>query len=364
MKETGTNVGTNQDISPALLSNEGLTVQQAAHNIWEDNFVDTGVDTQDIRDIIIDILLTGKQNYTKSLTKQDEIDELKRQINNLKQDDENKPKFITFEEEQSSGYRNRTIKNASADATIAIAADFNSAGERLTESSVRQQGKSYIPVVLSVETMIQEEAYAEKIVEELNKVKAKTLNIAGNGIYTLKGDFKQTELDEYVYDLLNLIVNSPKLENKIISIRTGGQTGIDEAGAKAGVRLGIPTTILAPKGWTFRNISGTDISNEEQFKARFGKMVDTNISTPIAEVVKPEKKVKKPKKDLSFDSNQVSLFDTPTIIETPAVEKEEVTNEDIVLPGNDDEVGMFKSKFKFGQKKNLPDIPNTDENCK
>ena len=27
--------------------------------------------------------------------------------------------------------------------------------------------------------------------------------------------------------------------------------------------------ILAPKGWTFRDINGTDISNEQQFKARF-----------------------------------------------------------------------------------------------
>jgi hypothetical protein len=36
--------------------------------------------------------------------------------------------------------------------------------------------------------------------------------------------------------------------------------------------LGIPTTILAPKGWTFRNISGRDISNEQQFKERFNNV--------------------------------------------------------------------------------------------
>jgi len=42
---------------------------------------------------------------------------------------------IIFEEEQSTGYRERTIKNASADATIAIAVDFESAGEKLTKSA-------------------------------------------------------------------------------------------------------------------------------------------------------------------------------------------------------------------------------------
>ena len=35
---------------------------------------------------------------------------------------------IEFQEEQSTGYRERTIKNAKADATIALAVDFTSAG--------------------------------------------------------------------------------------------------------------------------------------------------------------------------------------------------------------------------------------------
>ena len=89
-----------------------------------------------------------------------------------------------------------------------------------------------------------------------------TLNIAGNGIYTMKGKYTQAQLDEYVYQLLSAVMNSENLKNKIISIRSGGQTGIDEAGAKAGMRLGIPTTILAPKGWTFRPINGKDKSSE------------------------------------------------------------------------------------------------------
>lgn len=175
---------------------------------------------------------------------------------------------IIFEEEQSAGYRNRTIKNASADATIAMAVDFNSAGEKLTKSSVLNQNKKYIPLNANNLTVTKERV--DKIVEKLNSVNAKTLNIAGNGIYTIKGKYTQQQIDNFTFDLLNQVMNSPNLKTKIISIRSGGQTGFDEAGTKAGIKLGLPTLTLAPKGWTFRNEQGQDISNEQQFKARFG----------------------------------------------------------------------------------------------
>jgi hypothetical protein len=81
--------------------------------------------------------------------------------------------------------------------------------------------------------------------------------------------WNQEEVDLITYRLLKGVVESPNLKNKIVSIRSGGQTGFDEAGAKAGIKLGLPTIVLAPKGWTFRNESGTDISNEQAFKARF-----------------------------------------------------------------------------------------------
>ena len=174
---------------------------------------------------------------------------------------------IVFEEDQSYGYRERTIKNASADATIAIAVDFKSAGERLTKSSVLNQGKKYIGIdanSLSVSSL-----RVDKIVSIFNAVNVKTLNIAGNGIYTMKGKYTQDIVDDFTYRLLRAVIESPKLKNKIESIRTGGQTGFDEAGAKAGIRLGIPTKVLAPKGWKFRNIKGEDISDKDKFINRF-----------------------------------------------------------------------------------------------
>ncbi len=192
---------------------------------------------------------------------------------------ENKPvpvDQIDFQEESTSGYRNRTIKNASADATIAIAVDFNSAGEKLTKSAVQEQKKKYIPI--DVNTLEVTDELVDKVISDLNSVNAKTLNIAGNGIYTMKGQYSQQQVDDFTYDLLKRVIESPKLKNKIVSIRSGGQTGFDEAGAKAGLKLGLPTIILAPKGWTFRNEFGKDIFDEKQFKNRFPKM--SNNSGP------------------------------------------------------------------------------------
>lgn len=112
---------------------------------------------------------------------------------------------INFQEEPTSGYRNRTIKNASADATIAIAYDFNSAGEKLTKSSVLNQNKKYLPVSTDVFSSKNDVAStAGKIAQELNKLPNNeiTLNIAGNGIYTLKGTMSQSAADNFTLELL------------------------------------------------------------------------------------------------------------------------------------------------------------------
>lgn len=174
---------------------------------------------------------------------------------------------IQFQEDTSKGYAQRTKKNASCDATIAIATNFNTAGEVLTKKLVKEQNKKYIPLDGNNLTITEERI--SKIVDMLNSVNAKTLNIAGNGIYTISGKYTQKEIDDFTYELIKQIVESPKLKNKITLIRTGGQTGFDEAGAKAGIKLNIPTVVLAPKGWKFRNINGIDISSEKEFKGRF-----------------------------------------------------------------------------------------------
>ena len=181
---------------------------------------------------------------------------------------------IIFQEDDSSGYKSRTVKNASADVTIAIAYDFNSAGEKLTKQSVISQEKLYLPVdINSLTTKENISSIAKKLSQQIKNLNKKEiiLNIAGNGLYTLRESSfgNQNLIDVLTYTLLENIVNDLKGHLSISTIRTGGQTGFDEAGAKAGVKLGIPTLVLAPKGWTFRGILAEDISNEEQFKKRF-----------------------------------------------------------------------------------------------
>lgn len=177
-----------------------------------------------------------------------------------------------LEEDKDSGYGPRTAINArEAEVTMAIAIKFDSAGEKLTKSMVQKYGNLYIPI--SPSGTIQEKA--DKIVPLLNKTfygikHSIKFNIAGNGIYTMKGVMTQEECDEFTYQLLHCIVNHPDLKIKIKSIRSGGQTGFDEAGLKAGIKLGIDTIGLYPKGYKIRDLEGDKIQTRMEVFKRLG----------------------------------------------------------------------------------------------
>lgn len=175
--------------------------------------------------------------------------------------------MIQFLEHSSKQYPPRTYENASADATIAFAFDFNTAGEKLTRDAVIAQGKAYI----SIHPYFSSDDIT-KTVYILNKVNAKSLNIAGNGLYTTAvKNVHQEDCDDMIHSFLHVLFARNQLKNNIDLIRSGGQTGFDEAGLKAAERLNINNIIcLAPKGWRFRDINGNEIYDEKLFKARFG----------------------------------------------------------------------------------------------
>lgn len=176
---------------------------------------------------------------------------------------------IQFDVSPYMGYQQRTIQNAMADATIAFAMDFGTNGEKLTRRAVERVNKKlYIPINLNAKFSVNK---FHNIIETFNFYNVKSLNIAGNGIYTLsKFGMNQCYIDDYVYEFLKYLLSSPFLKNKIHTIRSGGQTGVDEAGLKAGVKLNIERVIsLCPKGWAFRDIKGIDHYNETEFKNRF-----------------------------------------------------------------------------------------------
>lgn len=204
-----------------------------------------------------------------------------------------------FSTSGNNSYPSRTRENANwSDITIALAQDFNTAGEKLTKNAAKNK---YVSSILSTESN-----NASEIAENLyNQIKAKgkvdnlKINIAGNGIYSM------SQNQAYYNDLVTQILE--ELQNKgvtIAEIRSGGQTGIDEAGIIAAQRLGIPSEVHSTANFMFRDKSGKDISDEQAFKSRFSFSTPSRqeerpgdaFDTPIISTVEEQAKV-----DLDFD---------------------------------------------------------------
>jgi hypothetical protein len=169
-------------------------------------------------------------------------------------------------EERGIGYRERTRYNAaSADLTVAIAVDYDTAGERLTKSSA---GDRYLPLPYPDEAL----QAARKLYHEMKLRGANSLNIAGNGLthWKLKG-IAQRELNQYVHDILALV----HAYRPISSIRSGGQTGTDIAGLVAAVKIGIPATGTFPTGFLQRDRFGNDVfRNHDELMDEIRSMAD------------------------------------------------------------------------------------------
>lgn len=156
---------------------------------------------------------------------------------------------LLLQAHDASGYRARTRENAlGADLTVAMAQDFQTGGEVLTH---RMAGERYVGVPLgdSVPSM------AEAILKRMTHFNAFTLNIAGNGIYTLsKHGWSQDSVNRKVFEVLARVHAARPLSR----IRSGGQTGVDTAGLVAGLALGVPVLGLYPKNFVQRFADGTD----------------------------------------------------------------------------------------------------------
>lgn len=155
-------------------------------------------------------------------------------------------------EHSSTSYAPRTYANAaSADVTIALAVDYSTAGEKLTKKAA---GDKYIALPLEDVWISQ----GRRLYRYMKFNNCKTINVAGNGIYTLvKHGWTQESINEYVFQILDNIHRYIGID-KIVS---GGQTGVDLAGGVAGYRLGIDTTMLLPKGFKQRHEDGVDVDH-------------------------------------------------------------------------------------------------------
>jgi len=174
--------------------------------------------------------------------------------------------MITYIEDKSPKYPPRTYANASADATIAFAFDFGTPGELLTKDAVEKQGKLYIQVFPSFVNSLK----IKNVATFVSDAKVKTINIAGNSLpIIIKNNFTQLYCDTFVHEFMKLLINHPIFDCNIQIIRSGGQSGFDEAGIKAAIKLGIPALIHCPKGFKFINEHGETICDEVLFKRRF-----------------------------------------------------------------------------------------------
>lgn len=176
------------------------------------------------------------------------------------------------------GYSRRTYENAQADDvdfTFAFAVDFSTAGEKCTAKAA---GNSLVEIPMQVvrgggldlsqkAVNAAVKAVEERLPDEFLQGEPFGVNVAGNGLYTLvaKG-VSQEQTDEFVTRVLDALRRKGAV---ISSVRSGGQTGVDEAGIAAAQALGIPAAVHAPKGWLLRTAQGVDVSGEEAFKERF-----------------------------------------------------------------------------------------------
>lgn len=158
--------------------------------------------------------------------------------------------YLDISEHLSPLYPPRTYTNArEADLTVAFALDFNSKGEQLTKKAA---DKKYLALSL-YDTV---EVNAETLHQFVTEHPIGTLNIAGNSIHTLHrmNCWGQPRVNQYVYD----VIASVHARLPFQRIICGGQTGVDIAGAVAGVALKIPVGVLMPRGFIQRDVNGYD----------------------------------------------------------------------------------------------------------
>lgn len=232
-----------------------------------------------------------------------------------------------------NSYAARTIENAGwADITLALAEDFDSEGEKLTKKLAKD---SYISASINLNDVDSTVDYLYQQFVNKGYTTDIKLNIAGNGIANLS---KEQEIyDDYVLQVIS------KLQAKGLTfkeIRSGGQTGIDEAGTKAAIALNLPWSILAPEGYRFRTREDKERKKDTYDMVKFLKRFDPSY----------ELKNKKVEFIINPDTGEkIIVEDTPKNIVNNVYQNlysQYLTRHPISMPTGLDEVGMT---FAYGE---------------
>lgn len=166
-------------------------------------------------------------------------------------EEERSIEYLQILEHSSCKYPPRTFHNAFvADLTLAFADDLTTSGEKLTLKAA--EGRYFAIDMTDILPMTE---VAVGVASKIAQVKAPIINIAGNGIYTFrKTGMSQDSVNSFVFNILAMIHGLKRI-SKIVS---GGQTGVDIAGAVAGYALGIPVEVTMPKGFRQRHKDNKD----------------------------------------------------------------------------------------------------------
>jgi hypothetical protein len=181
-----------------------------------------------------------------------------------------------FMEDSVRNYGHRTWLNAAwSDITLALATDFSSPGELTTRKAAGKKHIAYqIPgnledILLSQATRRRE---ADRIVTSVSahqncRKGGIRLNIAGNGLATLAKSGIGTET--VTAFLREVFMRCREQGVTILEVRSGGQSGVDEAGIKAAQQCGLKCSVLAPKGYRMRDRDGHELEGKARFLRRF-----------------------------------------------------------------------------------------------
>lgn len=196
---------------------------------------------------------------------------------------------LTITTTEYTGYKPRTINNIfRSDITIAFANKFDTYGEQATTDTANDEKKYLRPGTgrdtsktssgnLKALNNPKETAkeIAEFFKEKYGNKNVFTLNIAGNGIYTLNGIVTQQELNSKMRDVLKELIK--ELPDVKIQVRSGGQTGMDLAGVVAAYSLGLDTTLHMPGEYRIRPLKFDDVMHDPDIKKFYnnnGKVSD------------------------------------------------------------------------------------------
>lgn len=221
----------------------------------------------------------SQEEYLKQLNDKKENEK------NIKQLEDKKVSFSREKGKEGNRYAVRTETNIKeSDITIAFANNWSTAGEQVTERLANENEKPYVRINILKSGIfpVNIEDKIDDIVKAITKLKKDevTINIAGNGIYTLNiAGISQEQCNDFVYTILHKVQDKlKKNKSKIkLNIRSGGQTGADEAGIVAAMALKLPSTVHTTKKWKFRNIKDEDVSNEKEFIERFSNSSKPNL---------------------------------------------------------------------------------------